>query len=82
MTTQTEATLLSVSQVAKIAHVTVRALHHYDQRGLLVPSERSAAGYRLYSDRDLERLQQILVLRQLDPCSRPEPTAQQDQPRQ
>ena len=66
MTTQTEATLLTVSQVAKIAHVTVRALHHYDQRGLLVPSERSAAGYRLYSDRDLERLQQILLLRQLD----------------
>ena len=44
MTTTTEATLLTVSQVAKLAHVTVRALHHYDQRGLLVPSERSAAG--------------------------------------
>jgi MerR family transcriptional regulator, thiopeptide resistance regulator len=60
------APLFTVSQVAKMAHVTVRALHHYDQRGLLIPSERSAAGYRLYSDRDLERLQQILVLRQLD----------------
>ena len=66
MTTQPKPTLLTVSQVAKMAHVTVRALHHYDQRGLLVPSERSVAGYRLYSDRDLERLQQILVFRQLD----------------
>jgi MerR family transcriptional regulator, thiopeptide resistance regulator len=66
MATTPDAPLFTVSQVAKMAHVTVRALHHYDQRGLLVPSERSAAGYRLYSDRDLERLQQILVLRQLD----------------
>lgn len=56
----------TVSQVARMAHVTVRALHHYDSLGLLVPSERSAAGYRLYGDAELERLQRILVLRQLE----------------
>ncbi len=45
--------------------VTVRTLHHYDAVGLLVPSERSAAGYRLYDERDLLRLQQILIGREL-----------------
>lgn len=56
----------TVSQVAKVAHVTVRALHHYDQIELLVPSNRSDKGHRLYSEEDLQRLQQILVFRQLD----------------
>ena len=46
----------TVSQVAQLAHVTVRTLHHYDEIGLLVPSERSAAGYRLYTDDDLARV--------------------------
>jgi DNA-binding transcriptional MerR regulator len=55
----------TVSQVARFAHVTVRTLHHYDEIGLLVPSDRSRAGYRLYSDDDLARLQQILVFREL-----------------
>ena len=55
----------SVGQVAALAHLTVRALHHYDEIGLLSPSDRSAAGYRLYSDADLERLQQILFYREL-----------------
>ena len=55
-----------VSEVAKLAHVTVRTLHHYDEIGLLAPSERSASGYRLYGRADLERLQQILVLRELE----------------
>ena len=55
-----------VSEVAKLAHVTVRTLHHYDEVGLLVPSERRANGYRLYSRADLERLQQILLLRELE----------------
>jgi DNA-binding transcriptional MerR regulator len=55
----------TVSQVARLAHVTVRTLHHYDEIGLLVPSDRSRAGYRLYSDDDLARLQQILVFREL-----------------
>lgn len=54
-----------VSDVARLAHVTVRTLHNYDEIGLLIPSERRANGYRLYSQSDLERLQQILLLREL-----------------
>lgn len=55
----------SVGQVAAFAGVTVRTLHHYDKAGLLSPSDRSHAGYRLYSDADLVRLQQILFYREL-----------------
>jgi MerR family transcriptional regulator, thiopeptide resistance regulator len=47
------------------AGVTVRALHHYDRLGLLKPSRRSRAGYRLYSDSDLIRLEQIVVLKSI-----------------
>lgn len=46
--------------------MTVRTLHHYDEIGLLVPSERSDAGCRLYSEADLERLYRILLYRELD----------------
>lgn len=56
---------MTVSRVAKLAHVTVRTLHHYDEIGLLPPSERTAAGYRVYTQADLERLQQILLYREL-----------------
>ncbi len=49
--------------MAGAAGLTVRALRHYDELGLLVPSERTAAGYRLYSDRDVGRLYRILALR-------------------
>ena len=55
----------SVGRVAELAGVSVRALHHYDEIGLLRPSERSPAGYRLYHAGDLERLQQILLYREL-----------------
>jgi DNA-binding transcriptional MerR regulator len=55
----------SVGQVSAFAGVTVRTLHHYDKAGLLSPSERSAAGYRLYGEADLARLQQILFYREL-----------------
>jgi MerR family transcriptional regulator, thiopeptide resistance regulator len=54
-----------VREVAEIARVSVRTLHHYDAIGLLVPSGRSEAGYRLYEDDDLLRLQQILIGREL-----------------
>jgi DNA-binding transcriptional MerR regulator len=54
-----------VKEVASLAGLTIRALHHYDSIGLLVPSARSAAGYRLYADDDLLRLQQILIGREL-----------------
>ncbi|HEX6006466.1 MAG TPA: MerR family transcriptional regulator [Burkholderiales bacterium] len=55
----------TVSQVSRMARVTVRTLHHYDDIGLLIPSQRSDAGYRLYTDSDLQRLQQILLFREL-----------------
>ena len=54
-----------VGKVADLAGVTVRALHHYDKIGLLSPSGRTAAGYRNYGDADLDRLQRILLYREL-----------------
>lgn len=64
----------SVGQVAQFAGVTVRTLHHYDDIGLLVPSERSHAGHRRYGDVDLDRLQQILFYRELGfPSTRSRP---------
>jgi DNA-binding transcriptional MerR regulator len=56
---------LTVSQVARLAGVSVRTLHHYDEIGLLVPSGRSEAGYRLYEEPDLQRLQQVLFFKEL-----------------
>lgn len=50
-------------EFAKLAGVTVRALHHYDRLGLLKPKHRSSAGYRLYSGSDFARLEQIVVLK-------------------
>lgn len=55
----------TVGQVARLAGVSVRTLHHYDEIGLLSPSGRTRAGYRRYDDADLERLQQILFYREL-----------------
>ena len=54
-----------VGAVARLAGVSVRALHHYDRIGLLTPSGRNAAGYRIYTLPDLKRLQQILFYRAL-----------------
>ena len=55
----------SVGRVAEVAGVTVRTLHHYDEIGLLTPSERTHAGHRRYGDSDLDRLQRILFYREL-----------------
>jgi DNA-binding transcriptional MerR regulator len=52
-----------IQEFAKLAGVTVRALHHYDRLKLLSPSQRSEHGYRLYCHDDLGRLERILVLR-------------------
>jgi DNA-binding transcriptional MerR regulator len=52
-----------VSDFAEKAGVTVRTLHHYDRVGLLKPSGRTEAGYRLYGERDFSRLQQIVTLK-------------------
>ncbi len=56
----------TVGDVAGLAHVSVRTLHHYDSIGLVAPSGRSAAGYRLYSEGDLRRLRQVLFYRELE----------------
>lgn len=56
----------TISRLARMAGVSVRTLHHYDQIGLLRPSARTAAGYRLYGNQDLLRLQQILFFKELD----------------
>jgi DNA-binding transcriptional MerR regulator len=56
----------TVRKLADLAGITVRTLHHYDELGLLRPSARTAAGYRLYGEADLLRLQQILFFRELD----------------
>jgi DNA-binding transcriptional MerR regulator len=55
----------TVGDLAAISKVSVRTLHHYDKIGLLSPSARSDAGYRLYGSEDLDRLHQILVFREL-----------------
>ncbi|MCX6217993.1 MerR family transcriptional regulator [Spirosoma sp.] len=56
----------SVKKLAKLAGVSVRTLHHYDRLGLLKPSIRTEARYRLYGDKELIRLQQILFYKELD----------------
>jgi len=54
---------LKIGELAKRSGVTVRALHHYDSIGLLTPSARSAAGYRLYNRDDIARLHKVQALR-------------------
>ncbi|CCH56208.1 transcriptional regulator, MerR family [Fibrisoma limi BUZ 3] len=56
----------SVRKLAKLAGVSVRTLHHYDRLGLLTPSVRTEARYRLYGEDELIRLQQILFYKELD----------------
>jgi MerR family transcriptional regulator, thiopeptide resistance regulator len=56
---------VNVGEVAALAGVTVRTLHHYDRIGLLSPSERTPAGYRRYTPSDLDRLHRVLVYREL-----------------
>jgi DNA-binding transcriptional MerR regulator len=54
-----------VGELARQTGLTVRTLHHYEEIGLLAPARRSEPGYRLYSEEDVVRLQQIVSLRQL-----------------
>ena len=58
-------TAYTVRQLADMAAVSVRTLHHYDHIGLLKPSSRTAAGYRLYEEKDILRLQQVLFFKEL-----------------
>jgi DNA-binding transcriptional MerR regulator len=57
--------LLTVGDVARLSGVTVRTLHHYDRIGLVTPSGRTRAGYRLYGEGDLDRLHAVLGYREL-----------------
>lgn len=52
-----------IGELARATRVTVRALHHYDRMGLLVPSARTAGGHRCYTGGDVRRLHMILALR-------------------
>ena len=55
----------TVKEVSNLTGISVRTLHHYDEIGLLKPTEVTEAGYRLYDDTALERLQMILLFREL-----------------
>ncbi|WP_035719786.1 MerR family transcriptional regulator [Gordonia shandongensis] len=59
-------TTWTVGRLAESTGVTVRTLHHYDRIGLLSPRMRSGAGYRLYTDADVRRLQRIVLFRRLE----------------
>lgn len=56
---------MKVKEVADLTGISVRTLHHYDEMGLLVPDGWTEAGYRVYSEQNLELLQQILFFREL-----------------
>lgn len=56
----------TVKEVSKTVGVSVRTLHYYDEIGLLSPKNTTEAGYRLYDDEDLSRLQQILFFKEMD----------------
>lgn len=58
--------MMTVHEVSELAGVSIRTLHHYDRIGLLHPTEVTKAGYRLYDDTALERLQCILLFRELE----------------
>ena len=56
---------MKVKEVADLVGISVRTLHHYDEIGVLIPEETTEAGYRVYSDENLETLQQILFFKEL-----------------
>lgn len=56
----------TVKEISSITGISVRTLHYYDEIGLLKPTDKSDAGYRLYDDKALEQLQQILFFREFD----------------
>ena len=56
---------LTVGAVARLAGVTVRTMHHYDEIGLVSPGDRTDAGYRLYGRPEVTRLQEVLFFREL-----------------
>lgn len=58
--------MMTVHEVSNLTGVSIRTLQYYDKIGLLHPSDYSGAGYRLYDENDLEKLQQILLFRELE----------------
>lgn len=56
----------TVKEISEVTGISVRTLHYYDEIGLLKPTDKSEAGYRLYDDKALETLQQILFFREFD----------------
>lgn len=56
----------TVKEISDLTGISVRTLHYYDEIGLLKPTDKSEAGYRLYDDKTLETLQQILFFREFD----------------
>lgn len=58
--------MMTVNEVSKRTGVSIRTLQYYDSIGLLKPAEYTGAGYRMYDDAALERLQQILLFRELE----------------
>ena len=64
--TRSDERTYTVGELADLARISIRTLHHYDAIGLLAPSGRTEAGYRLYGHAELEDLQQILLYRELD----------------
>lgn len=58
--------MMTVKELSKLTGISARTLHYYDEIGLLAPTEKSEAGYRLYDGQALEKLQQILFFREFD----------------
>ena len=58
--------MMTVNEVSKLTGVSIRTLQYYDTIGLLKPIEYTESGYRLYDDTSLERLQQILLFKELE----------------
>ena len=58
--------MMTVHEVSRLTGVSIRALQYYDEIGLLPPARYTEAGYRLYDEAALERLQQILLFRELE----------------
>ncbi|KKB38308.1 MerR family transcriptional regulator [Bacillus thermotolerans] len=56
---------IKIKEAAELAGISIRTLHHYDHIGLLSPTHSTESGYRLYTDKDMETLQQILFFKEL-----------------
>ena len=60
--------MMTVKEISKLTGISARTLHYYDEIGLFVPTDKSEAGYRLYDDKALETLQQVLIENKFYQC--------------